>query len=257
MKFSYEDLLSGDCIFVEGVGHFRSPKLKELKPTEGIGIKLYNTFLALLTWDKEDFTKHVSPAQAILFEKTDKLNMFDMTATLKPEFRELLRASLDFFLIEKVVWNDAQRCFITSENNTESSVTLVGRIDRDNFDDVRDMALQMNYMNLGKVAEPKHASAKAKQYWELEQRKRKEALKASGGNKYMGLGNLISKLCASPSGYTFHNIYELTVYQLYDAFFQFSHLRSRDLMENAHATHGGENFDYGAWMKPVPELMKT
>lgn len=251
MKFSYEDLLCGDAIFIAEIGHFRSPKLKELKPAEGIGFPLYNTYLAVLSWDKEDYLKFLPKNQAALFEKADKLNMFDMMATLKPDFRELLRCVLEFFIIEKVVWDEGQKCFLTSQDEKP-----VGAINRDNFDEVRDMALQMNYINLGKFAEPKHASAKAKKYWDLEQQKRKEALKGSGGNKYMGMGNLISKLCAAPNGYTFHNIYDLTVYQLYDQFFQYSHLRSRDLMENAHATHGGEKFNYGEWMKPVPELMK-
>ena len=203
MKFSYEDLLSGDVIFASGIGHFRSPKLKELNPTEGIGIALYNTYLAVLSWDKEDFLKYIPNGQAALFDKSDKLNMFDMTAVLKADFRELLRCVLGFFITESIAWDEAQKCFLTFNCENEP----VGRIDRENFDDVRDMALQMNYMNLGKVAEPKHASAKAKKYWEIEQQQRKEALKRSGGNKHMGIGNLISKLCAAPSGYTFNNIY--------------------------------------------------
>ena len=37
MKISYEDLISGDSIYVDGVGHVRSPFLRELKPTEGVG----------------------------------------------------------------------------------------------------------------------------------------------------------------------------------------------------------------------------
>ena len=252
MKLLYEDLLSGDLIFADGVGHFRSPKLKELKPTEGIGITLYNTYLAVLSWDKEDFLKYIPKGQAALFSKNDKLKIFDMMATLKADFRELLRCALDFFLAEKIVWEDAEKCFLTFTYEDKP----IGKIDRENFDMVRDMALQMNYMNLGKLAEPKHASLKAKKYWDIEQQQRKEALKKSGENKYMGIGNLISKLCAVSGSYTFHNIYELTIYQLYDQFFQHSHLRSRDLMENAHATHGGDKFNYGDWLKPVPELMK-
>ena len=53
MKFSYEDLISGDAIYVDGVGHLRSPQLKELKPTQGIGTWNYNLFLSMLSWDKQ------------------------------------------------------------------------------------------------------------------------------------------------------------------------------------------------------------
>ena len=57
MKFSYEDLISGDSIPVEGVGHIRSPLLHELKPTHGIGMWTYNLYLNILSWEKEDLIK--------------------------------------------------------------------------------------------------------------------------------------------------------------------------------------------------------
>ncbi len=202
MKFSYEDLLSGDVIFAEGIGHFRSPKLKELNPTEGIGINLYNVYLAVLSWDKEDFLKYIPEGQAALLGKSESLNIFDMMVTLKADFREMVRCALAFFIVEKIAWCEEEKCFGTfreGQDGENEGGIRVGKIDRENFDAVRDMALQMNYVNLGRLAEPKHASAKAKKYWDLEQQKRKEALKQSGGGKYAGIGNLISKLCAAPA----------------------------------------------------------
>jgi len=248
MKFLYEDLLSGEPIFAEGIGHFRSPLVKELGPT-GIGFSTYNIFIAILSLDKEEFLKNLPQNHAALFEKNEQLTMFDMMATLKPEFRNLLSRALDFFIVENLTWDETESCFLTSQDSK-----IIGKINRDNFDEVRDMALQMNFFSLGEDTKPKFANAKAKKYWEMEQKHKKKAEKKSGGNKWLRIGNMISKLCASGSGYTFHNIYDLTIYQLHDQFFQLSHLRSCAVGENAFATHGGDKFDFQNWLKPVPDL---
>ena len=86
MKFSYEDLLSGDPIFVEGKVHFRSPVLKELKPG-GIGITLYNIYLAILSMDKDNFLKHIPESHAVILSKNAQLTAYDMMTVLKPDFR--------------------------------------------------------------------------------------------------------------------------------------------------------------------------
>jgi len=250
MRFSYEDLLSGEPIFVEGIGYFRSPRLKELG-SSGIGFSAYNIYIAILSWDKEEFLKNLPHNHSAIFSKNESLTLFDMMAILKLDFRELLREALSFFMVEDVGWSETESCFVTSSDSKE-----IGKIDRDNFDKVRSMILQLNFLDLEDNAQPKFANAKAKKYWELEQKFKKEQGKKTSGNKWMRLGNMISKLCASHSGYTFANIYDLTVYQLHDQFFQLSHLRSCAVGENAYATHGGDKFDFQNWLKPVPELLK-
>jgi len=252
MKITYEDLLSGDPVFVEGIGRFRSPLLKELKPAAGIGINTYNLYLSILSWEKDDFLRHIPESQAALLGKNDKLSVFDMMTALKPEFREILHQALSFFMTDRVEWDGGNNRFLTYGGDAET-----GGIDRENFDDARDAILQLNYIVGGRAAEPKHSSEKARKYWELAQQKKKEAGRASGENKYLRIGNIISKLCAAPGGYTFHNIYELTVYQLYDAFAQCGFLRAMNFNENIVATHGtgkDNKFNLQEWMKPIIEL---
>ena len=59
----------------------------------------------------------------------------------------------------------------------------------------------------------------------------------------MQLSNIISKLSCVSVGYTLLNIYDLTVFQLYDQFFQYGYLRAMDLSEMAYSNHGGKDFD--------------
>ena len=49
---------------------------------------------------------------------------------------------------------------------------------------------------------------------------------------------------------------EVTVFQLYDQFFQYGYLRAMDLSEMAYSNHGGKDFDLQAWLKPITNLEK-
>lgn len=254
MKFSYEDLISGDAIFVKGIGHFRSPLLKELKPSGRIGSWTYQLYLNILSWDKKqclDFMKILTKRKLTKLEENDKMTTFD-TMTIIDQSRELLHAAMAFFLREEVKWDKSERAFVTYLPGTD---TVVGGINRDNFEEVRDMMLQLNYISIGESAAPvQHSSAKAKELWERSQRYLKEQGGKSSKDKNYTFGNIVSKLCAANTGYTLFNIYDLTIFQLYDQFFQYGYLRAMNLNEMAFSNHGGEKFDMQAWLKPILKI---
>ena len=254
MKFNYEDLLSGDSIPVDGVGHIRSPLLRELKPTQGIGTWTYGLYLNMLVWEKDDlikFMKISSGKRLKALDEDTRLGTFD-TITLLEVSRKLLQNAMAFFMDEELVWDDKRHVFLTkSKTNGE----LIGSITRDNFDDVRDMMLQVNYINVGRSAKPvKHSSPKAQALWEKAQQCLKEQAKKSTDDKRMHIGNIISKLCCSGMGYTLLNIYDLTIFQLYDQFFQCGYLRAIGVSEMAFSNHGGKDFDIQAWLKPITNM---
>lgn len=255
MKLSYEDLISGDSIPVDGVGHIRSPLLRELKPTQGIGMWTYNLYLNFLSWEKEDLIKFMKAStgkQLKALGNADKLSVFDVATLLEP-IRQLLQEAMAFFIDEELIWDEAKRWFISKskDNNKE-----IGCINRDNFDDVRDIMLQVNYINLDRsVKSTKFSSKKAQSLWEKAQNHLKKAANLTP-DKRTQLGNIISKLCCVSIGYTLFNIYDLTVFQLYDQFFQYGYLRAMNLSEMAYSNHGGKDFDIQAWLNPITNLEK-
>lgn len=254
MKFSYEDLISGDSIFVQGVGHFRSPFLHELKPSKGIGISTYYFYLNLIAWDEDEylkFLKMTAPSKARILEENKVSNIYDIVSLIK-SVRELLCSALTFFIEEEVFWNDEERLFNVYSDTMKRAI---GNINRENFEEVRDMILQMNYISLGTSNNPvKHSSKKSQELWEKAQKYLKDESSKSTGDKKMNLGNIISKLCASNAGYSLTNIYDLTVFQLYDQFFQIGYLRAMNINEMAYSHWGGENFDIQAWLTPITKL---
>lgn len=256
MKFSYEDLISGDSIPVDGVGHIRSPLLRELKPTQGIGMWTYNLYLNILSWEKDDIIKFIKVSSGKKLKNLDgrdELNSFDVV-TLLEQPRQLLHDAMAFFIDEELEWDKRDRAFISKSKDNHNKV---GKINRDNFDNVRDMMLQVNYINLGRSAKPtKFMSNKAQLLWEQAQQHLKKDATRATPDKRMQLGNIISKLSCVSIGYTLLNIYDLTVFQLYDQFFQYAYLRVMGLSEMAYSNHGGKDFDLQAWLKPITNLEK-
>lgn len=256
MKFSYEDLISGDSIPVDGIGHIRSPFLRELKPKCGIGIWKYNLFLNIMTWEKEDIIKFMELStgkRLSILEKNKKLNEFDCI-TILDSTRKVLQEAMSFFMDEELIWEAKKFMFISKSNDVQNTV---GYIDRNNFNDVRDMMLQVNYINLGKSAKPeKYSTEKARDAWEQVQKHLKEEAGKKTPDKRMQLGNIISKLSAASVGYTLLNIYDLTVFQLYDQFFQYGYLRAMNLSEMAYSHYGGKDFDIQGWLNPLTNLEK-
>lgn len=253
MKFEYGDLISGDSIPVKGIAHFRSPRLRELKPTEGIGDWTYNFYLNILLWVKSDFVRFlrmIGGKSYRLLDENQKLETFDV-ATFADSTCGLLREAMAFFIDEDLIWDKGKHIYTCISRKTGEQV---GQINRDNFEEVRDMMLQMNYIRVGGTKNPlRHSSKKAQILWEKAQEYLKDG-KGRRPDKRMDIGNVISKLCAASNTYNLLNIYDLTVFQLYDQFFQLGYLRAAGLSERIYCNHGGKDFQAEAWLEPI---MKT
>lgn len=251
MRFSYEDLISGDSIPVLGIAHFRSPKLKELKPTQGVGINKYGLYLSLMTWEQEDlieFIRAIRRKRMAPLDKAKDLNVFQILSLVSIG-QELYKEAIGFFIDEELTWDDENKRFLVK---TKGTGELYGEINNDNFEDVRDMILQVNYIAIGNNGKPvRFDSPEAKRAWEQMQKYKKKVKKPKSKDESMSLGNIISKLCVVSNGYTLLNIYELTIFQLYDQFFQYGYIRGINLHDRIFSIHGGKKFDIQSWLKPL------
>lgn len=253
MQFDYFDMLSGEPVYLKDVGHIRSPLLKELRPMSGVGYQEYNVYLNFLSWNKEEVLKYDRLMQLRGVDKLDRdiFNVFDVI-TLLIQTREICRRVLSFFMVEDLIWDEAGRRYLTmAPNETHEPV---GEINRDNFDDVRRVMLQFNFIGLDKDNIPAtHSSGKSQELWEKSQAFLKEQAKSEvhEAKPEYHISNIISKICAIHPSYNLLNIYDLTVFQLYDSFFQIGYMRSTDLSERIFSNHGGEKFRFENWLKPI------
>lgn len=154
---------------------------------------------------------------------------------------------------ETIEWNDKSRKYVVySTDDDEQHIT--GEISRQNFEDVRLSMLQLNFINLDQENEHiTHTSDHSKELWEKAQSfLKKQAEEQDNEDKpEYHIGNIVSKLCAVHPSYNLLNVWKLTVFQLYDAFFQCGYMRSSDLNEAIFSNHGGEKFSFESWLKPI------
>ena len=262
MFFDYFDMLSGEPVLLNGVGHIRSPRLKDIAPYRGIGYKNYNLYLNYLSWDRDSLLKYCQIMKCRGVHKVDRpqFEVFDI-ATLLRETRDLYGEMLSFFIVENIAWVEKHRAFVihtcdTGLDNLKPD-DIVGIIDRNNFEEVRRIILQFNYIGLEKKTEGdvvSHSCAKSQELWELAQKhlsaQAKEAPGKTAKQEYH-MSNIISKLCAAHPSYNLLNVFDLTVFQLYDSLFQFGDIKSSNLSERIFSNHGGDKFKFEDWLKPI------
>ena len=255
MNIPYFDMLMGDPIPVRGVGSLISPKLRDLSPTHGIGYNCYNLFINMLAWDKAGLIRY---ARAIKLRGAEKLeapgvSFFDAISCYD-ETRELCCEVLSFFMREQLIWDPQRACYIALACDEQGTTRPVGRIDAKNFDEVRQTMLRLNYIGLDKDTLPtSYDSDKARELWEKAQDflKKQSETEDREDKPEFHLANIISKLCAVHPSYNLLNIYDLTVFQIYDAFFQYGYMRSTSLSEQIFSNHGGNSFKFENWLKPI------
>ena len=256
MQFDYLELLSGEPIKVPDVGHLRSPKLKSIYPGSGIGYEMYNFYLSVLSWTKDSLLKcdRLFGLKGVdRLEAAESLTFFDTITLLKPT-RDLLQEVLSFFMVEDLVWVGEKRKYVAVLTDDDEQ-HVSGEISRKNFESVRTKILQLNFLHLDKddAVEAHHTSAKSEELWNKAQAylKKQAEKKTQEDHPEYKLGNVVSKLCTLHPTYNLFNVGELTVFQLYDAFFQLSYMRSVQLSERIFSNHGGDKFNFGDWMKPI------
>ena len=259
MLFDYFHALSGAPIFIEGVGHFHSPKLHQLIWENGFGLQEYIIYLRLLSWDKEQLLEYKKMKKHTVDGRLlrEQVSAYDII-TLTSDLRGFYARTLSFFMSEneEVVWDEKRRHFAVIIAD-EDGHHPCGVIDRQNFEYVRKLILQLNFVGINSDETPvEHSNEKTKELWEQVQGYLREQSKKQSGEEKpeYHISNIGSKLCAAHPSYNLLNVYELTVFQLYDAFFQVSYLRGADLNERIFSNHGGEKFKFEHWLKPILKI---
>lgn len=248
-KICYEDLQSGDAIPLYGVGHVRSPKLREMRPTEGCGWGLYSTYIYYLKISTASLIQNLK-----IQSPPESAGVFDYVVYL-PTLHELYEEAFNFFITEQVIFDETHGCFVVIEgpSDVNGEPKLAGMITGENFDKVRAAILLLNYISLEQAdVGVRHSSKSSEDAWNRAQKFLAEQQPTEQqDDKTMALGNLISKLCALHPSINYLNVYDLTVFQFYDTFFQSSYLRSISFSEAVVSNHGSKEFDYSNWLNPL------
>lgn len=223
MKPDYASFISPFPLYLEKVGHIKSPTLREIFAPD-ITYRKYTLFLSLLLMKPQSYFElgAVMPEwyEALADEQKALVDRFDLIAG-DTGLQSLFQQVFHFFLTEAVLWNEEHKVFLTLEEEPGTGRMLpVGSIQKANFGEVCGLILGRCGMS------PPDADAdlsKVKNRRALEimkklQKGRTAEPKNNGQDKDMDLPNLITAVAVKSNSINYTNIWDLTVFQLYEQF---------------------------------------
>lgn len=239
MKLQYFDLLSPNPIQLPGVGGIISPKLRDIA---AIGYDAYQYYLAVLQMDmKNSFSASALPSD------TD-YNLFDLFIQSGSSMK-LLQAILNFFIEEEVSYSESSHAFLVHKGTA-----VTGTITVKNYASVCEVILHRNYIRSRQEADiSKAKNNKALEIMKKLQKGRTQKAKHTNADQNMELGNIISAVANKSQSLNMVNIWDLTVYQLWDCFSRLSHNSIYNIQSMSVAAWGDKDnhFDSTAWFKRI------
>ena len=252
MKLEYFDLLSPDPIYIHEIGGIISPRLRDISSIGGINT--YQYYLTILLLDsKTYFAMAGLQDQYNLFpdEEKTQLNIYDLL-TANKDSAALLQKILNFFIKEEVVYITENKKFLVQKDEE-----VTGTISKETYPIVCDVIFQRNCIK----SKPEKDLSEIKNKKALEimkklQKGRTEKAKHIKADKNMELGNIISAVANKSQSLNILNIWDLTVYQVWDCFTRLSNNSIYDIQSMSVATWGNKDnyFDATAWFKRIDPI---
>lgn len=253
--FSHLELNSPNSLLVQKVGHLRCPTIDEIislrEKTDGerCGEDVYNLYLDIFLRTKAQFLEAISSSfSEEQLKELDAVPLLLLYLSFK-ETRELLLDAINFFFDETAIF-DSKSTSILLADGDEKEYDVIGAITIENFNDVKNLILQRNYITPPKNPDGKRRSKKMIEFDEKIEKGRKQSIKYKQEREAMQLGNIVSKI-ASGSAFSISSVYQMTVYQVYDCFFELNTSMQINAALTRWCVWGKEKFDFAQWYKII------
>lgn len=275
MKLSYFSLLSPDPIYIEGIGNIRCPSLRDISK---ITLELYNYYISLLLLTPQKYYENIEEmGYEKYFENYSKEDA-DIIMTIKKQYEGLhieeqyscnifnillydpivlshVIKSLSFFILGTLTYDNENHVIKINIKSENGESVLVGIIHSGNYNSVIDIILQrINIQNNITDSKPVEKIKNKKKVQEmLEKFKKSPPPKATLKDVKSSIPNIISSLASHSVGLNIVNIWDLTVYQLYDQF-------NRSKIDDIYRIHArtisvygnkDQKFDDTFWLTPI------
>ncbi|WP_373266746.1 hypothetical protein [Hungatella hathewayi] len=247
MELDYATLISPFPLYLKNIGHIVSATLRNIWNPD-VTYEKFKFYLSLLTitpqiyYDKSNLVEQEWYDSLTDAEKAST-TMIDFIKKI-PVLQEYYCEVFNFFLEEEIVWNNHYSAFLSYKGEE-----IVGVISAEIYDELCDVILQRCNIKRKQTSEKVRFKNKlAQEIWELTHKSVSEKQ-----DKNIELPNIISSVSAKSESLNMINIWELTVYQLYD---QFHRLLGNAIYEIAAmrvAAWGdeGSNFDDSSWYQSI------
>lgn len=261
MNLSYYDLISTSPYYMNGVGNIKAITFRDIDKLPQ-KITSYNLYISVLSFDKDAFIK----ATEMTTEQVDLFNKIFKERNLTPTVYDFILANetvrnqlflaYDFFFVENVAYNQQNGTFILFTGDKFENENIVGLITRDNFKDVSSVILQRCAVNNDEEEnydDMVFRDERTRRKWikQHEGAKQRKLAKEKQNGAMYDVGNIISAVCAQGIGITMLNVWDLTVYNLYDQFQRIRNNRMDNISSHSVAVWGDEKkrYDFDGWLK--------
>jgi hypothetical protein len=235
-------LLAGIPIEIENVGKLYPLTIRDIAL---LGNDKFNMYISSLVFDVENLDNYEDN-----LDKFDDLSTFDVISVYcihDEKFRNLTIEALNTFFKEEIIFYAKYSVFIVGDIDNKNI------INRDNYDDIK-YVLRKQY-NIAKMEKETHnpANERAKKMIEEIEMAKKDKPKIKPKEK-INLHSIISSI-AWKSHIGINAIWDLTVYQLYDAFYRLGLIDNYDkIMSGIYAgtaSYKYINYDDINWSKII------
>lgn len=248
MKLSYFELLSPTPVQIENVGGIISPTLRDIA---AIGYNTYQYYLSILLMDLKSYLAMIGQSETYHLmsdEEKSHINMFEIFLA-NEQSSILLQRILNFFIKEDVIYSHTRNGFTVQENGKN-----MGAITKDTYPLLCDLICQRSCVKTNRQEDlSKVKSKKALEIMEKLQKGKAERAKQTKSDINMELGNIISAVANKSQSLNILNIWDLTVFQLWDCFTRLSSNNIYDIQSMSVAAWGNKDnyFDATAWFKRI------
>lgn len=224
MKLDYATLISPYSFSIKKIGNIKSPTLKEIWNPE-ITYQKYNIYLSFLSVDIKTYCNQIDVSKSGWYQslsEEDKLNinMFDLI-NFDENLQNIFSEIFSFFFEENVIWDNENKLFITFVDYDENGQIIpIGTIYKDIFWELCDVILQRCGINRSdtNIDISKVKNKRALKILNKIKKAKEKLSKTTQNMDEIELPNLISSIAVKSNSLNFINIWNLTVYQLYEQF---------------------------------------
>ena len=248
MKLSYFDLLSPEPIYIQNVGGIISPTLRDISL---LGYDTYQYYLTILSMDLKTYltiTGYSENYDLLSDKEKSQINVFELLIS-NAQSCALLQNILNFFIRENVQYLSDYNGFIVQNDNKN-----VGIITKDNYDFLCGLICRRNCIKSDQQEDlSKVKSKKALEIMKKLQKNRADKSKQTKADKNMELGNIISAVANKSPSLNILNIWDLTIFQVWDCFSRLSNNSIYAIQSMSVAAWGNKDnyFDANSWFKRI------
>lgn len=251
MKLEYFDLISPLPLDIVGVGRVKSPKLIEVAD---LSYYVYTQYVSCLRMKPDDYID--------TFKKDEDLNLFTKFDLIlyDSEFRKIINKALNFFFIEDFEWYEEYQSFLSTKqiekNDGQIELIATGIINDNNYDEILEIILQRVHITVDKndVDDVRNITGKnARRIYKMIHKGRKKLQKASSANSDLTLPNIISSVATKSESLNWTNIWDITIYQLFDSFERLQIIDQYGIASTQVSVWGDKEkkFKFGAWSSNI------